>query len=192
MAGNTFGNIFKLTTFGESHGPAIGGVIDGCPSGLIIDLNAIEKEMQRRKPGQSSIVTQRKEDDKVQILSGVFEGKTTGTPISLIIYNKDVRSKDYNDIKDKFRPGHADLAGVMKYGFDDIRNVLERSSARETTMRVALGTVCRKLLEDIGIFVGSHVTQIHHAKNTISYDPSISPVELNKKADASPVRCLDK
>ena len=90
------------------------------------------------------------------------------------------------------RPGHADLAGIQKYGFDDIRNVLERSSARETTMRVALGTVCRKLLEDIGIFVGSHVTQIHHAKNTISYDPSISPVELNKKADASPVRCLDK
>ena len=104
MAGNSFGNIFKLTTFGESHGPALGGVIDGCPSGIELDLDFIESEMQRRKPGQSSIVTQRKEEDSVQFYSGIFEGKTTGTPISIIIYNEDKKSRDYESIKNKFRP----------------------------------------------------------------------------------------
>ena len=116
MAGNSFGTLFKLTTFGESHGKAIGGIIDGCPAGLTIDFDAIETEMNRRKPGQSKIVTQRKEPDTVQFLSGIFEGKTTGTPIAMIIYNQDAKSRDYETIKNKFRPGHADYTYLKKYG----------------------------------------------------------------------------
>ena len=125
MAGNTFGNIFKLTTFGESHGPAIGGVIDGCPSGLKIDLDAIEKEMQRRKPGQSAIVTQRKEEDTVTFYSGIFEGETTGTPIGFLIHNKDQKSKDYSHIKDAYRPSHADFVYDKKYGKEIIGEEVE-------------------------------------------------------------------
>ena len=143
---NSFGNIFRLTTFGESHGKVIGGIIDGCPAGYKIDLDHISYEMQRRKPGQSKIVTQRKEDDSVEFLSGIFEGKTTGTPISMIIYNKDMRSRDYETIKNKFRPGHADFTYFKKYGIRDYRGG-GRQSARETASRVAAGAIAKKVLE---------------------------------------------
>ena len=156
MAGNTFGNIFKLTTFGESHGPAIGGIIDGCPAGLKIDLDAIEKEMQRRKPGQSAIVTQRKEEDTVTFYSGIFEGVTTGTPIGFLIHNKDQKSKDYTHIKDTYRPSHADFVYDKKYGKRDYRGG-GRSSARETACRVAAGAIAKQILSDLKItaFVSS-------------------------------------
>ena len=133
MSGNTFGTIFKLTTFGESHGEAIGAVIDGCPPNIPLTPNDIQNELDRRKPGQSKFVTQRKEQDIVQIISGVFEGKTTGTPIGLIIQNQDQKSKDYENIKDKFRPGHADYTYQQKYGIRDYRGG-GRASARETSM----------------------------------------------------------
>src|SRR5690554_4402817 len=140
MAGNSFGKIFKLTTFGESHGLAIGGIIDGCPAGVSIDFNAINKEMSRRKPGQSAIVTQRKESDKVKFLSGIFEGKTTGTPIGFLIENTDQKSKDYDHIKNIYRPSHADFTYDKKYGFRDYRGG-GRSSARETACRVVAGAI---------------------------------------------------
>ena len=145
MSFNTFGKFFRFTTWGESHGPAIGCIIDGCPPLIKLKEQDIQKELERRKPGQSKFTTQRKERDKVQILSGVFDGKTTGTPISLIIYNEDMRSKDYNDIKDKFRPGHADFTYFKKYGIRDYRGG-GRSSARETAARVAAGAVAKKVL----------------------------------------------
>jgi len=146
MSFNTFGKIFRFTTWGESHGPAIGCVVDGCPPMIQLNEKDIQFEFDRRKPGQSKFTTQRKESDKVQILSGVFEGKTTGTPISMIIYNQDMRSKDYGDIKDKFRPGHADLTYFKKYGIRDYRGG-GRSSARETAARVAAGAIAKKVLE---------------------------------------------
>ena len=139
MSFNTFGKTFRFTTWGESHGPAIGCIIDGCPPLIPLKEADIQKELNKRKPGQSKFTTQRKESDKVQILSGVFEGKTTGTPISLIIYNEDMRSKDYNDIKDKFRPGHADFTYFKKYGIRDYRGG-GRSSARETATSCLLYT----------------------------------------------------
>ena len=145
MSFNTFGKIFRFTTWGESHGPAIGCVVDGCPPMIQLNEKDIQIELDRRKPGQSKFTTQRKESDKVQILSGVFEGKTTGTPISMIIYNQDMRSKDYGDIKDKFRPGHADLTYFKKYGIRDYRGG-GRSSARETAARVAAGAIAKKVL----------------------------------------------
>ena len=143
MSFNTFGKIFRFTTWGESHGPAIGCVVDGCPPNIPINADDIQIELNRRKPGQSKFTTQRKEDDKVQILSGVFEGKTTGTPISLIIYNKDMRSRDYETIKNKFRPGHADFTYLKKYGIRDYRGG-GRQSARETASRVAAGAIARE------------------------------------------------
>jgi len=146
MSFNTFGKFFRFTTWGESHGPAIGCIIDGCPPLIQLKEQDIQKELDKRKPGQSKFTTQRKESDKVQILSGVFEGKTTGTPISLIIYNEDMRSKDYKEIKDKFRPGHADYTYFKKYGIRDYRGG-GRSSARETAARVAAGAVAKKVLE---------------------------------------------
>ena len=146
MSFNTFGKIFRFITWGESHGPAIGCVVDGCPPMIQLNEKDIQIELDRRKPGQSKFTTQRKESDKVQILSGVFEGKTTGTPISMIIYNQDMRSKDYGDIKDKFRPGHADLTYFKKYGIRDYRGG-GRSSARETAARVAAGAIAKKVLE---------------------------------------------
>ena len=146
MSFNTFGKIFRFTTWGESHGSAIGCVVDGCPPMIQLNEKDIQIELDRRKPGQSKFTTQRKESDKVQILSGVFEGKTTGTPISMIIYNQDMRSKDYGDIKDKFRPGHADLTYFKKYGIRDYRGG-GRSSARETAARVAAGAIAKKVLE---------------------------------------------
>ena len=145
MSGNTFGELFKITTFGESHGKALGCIIDGCPPQIELCEADIQSELNRRKPGQSDVTTQRKEDDAVEILSGVFEGKTTGTPISLIIYNQDQRSKDYSDIKDTFRPNHADITYQAKYGHRDYRGG-GRSSARETAMRVAAGAVARKVI----------------------------------------------
>tara|TARA_B100000579_G_scaffold275235_1_gene227433 strand:- start:1299 stop:2381 length:1083 start_codon:yes stop_codon:yes gene_type:complete len=146
MSFNTFGKIFRFTTWGESHGPAIGCVIDGCPPNINIKESDIQIELDKRRPGQSKFTTQRKEDDKVKILSGVFEGKTTGTPISLIIYNKDMRSRDYETIKNKFRPGHADFTYFKKYGIRDYRGG-GRQSARETASRVAAGAVAKKVLE---------------------------------------------
>ena len=148
MSFNTFGKIFRFTTWGESHGPAIGCVIDGCPPNIAISENEIQKDMDRRKPGQSKFTTQRKEEDKVVILSGVFEGKTTGTPISIIIYNKDTRSRDYESIKNKFRPGHADFTYFKKYGIRDYRGG-GRQSARETACRVAAGAVAKIILNKL-------------------------------------------
>ena len=148
MSFNTFGKFFRFTTWGESHGPAIGCVVDGCPPNIKLNISDIQFELNKRKPGQSKFTTQRKEDDKVEILSGTFEGKTTGTPISMIIYNKDMRSKDYKNIKDKFRPGHADYTYFKKYGIRDYRGG-GRQSARETASRVAAGAVAKQVLQNI-------------------------------------------
>ena len=150
MAGNTFGKLFKLTTFGESHGPAIGGVIDGCPAGLKLDLGAIQNELNRRKPGQSEIVTQRKEPDTVEFYSGIFEDTTTGTPIGFLIHNTNQKSRDYSHIKDVYRPSHADYTYEKKYGIRDYRGG-GRSSARETACRVVAGAVAKQLLESVSI-----------------------------------------
>ncbi len=156
MAGNTFGKLLKLTTFGESHGEALGGIIDGCPAGLQLDFDFIRNEMQRRKPGQSTIVTQRKEEDNVQFLSGIFEGKTTGTPIGFIIPNTNQKSDDYSEIKDSYRPSHADYVYEQKYGIRDYRGG-GRSSARETVSRVVGGAIAKQIIPEIKItaFVSS-------------------------------------
>ncbi len=148
MSFNTFGKFFRFTTWGESHGPAIGCVVDGCPPNIELNIKDIQLELNKRKPGQSKFTTQRKEDDKVEILSGTFEGKTTGTPISMIIFNKDMRSKDYKNIKDKFRPGHADYTYFKKYGIRDYRGG-GRQSARETASRVAAGAIAKQVLQNI-------------------------------------------
>lgn len=150
MAGSSFGTIFKITTWGESHGKGLGVVVDGCPAGLPLDENDIQKFLNRRKPGQSKFTTPRKEDDAVEILSGVFEGKTTGTPISLVVYNQNQKSKDYNEIASYYRPGHADYTFDQKYGFRDYRGG-GRSSGRETIGRVAAGAIAVKILNQLGI-----------------------------------------
>lgn len=150
MAGNSFGKLFKLTTYGESHGVAIGGIIDGCPAGLQLDFDAIQNELNRRKPGQSKIVTQRKEPDTVEFHSGIFEGKTTGTPIGFVIHNTNQKSKDYSHIKDVYRPSHADYTYDKKYGVRDYRGG-GRSSARETASRVVAGAIAKQLLSSIQI-----------------------------------------
>jgi len=160
MSGNSFGKLFVTTTFGESHGPAIGCIVDGCPPGMDLSEADIQVDLDRRRPGRSRHTTQRNEPDQVKILSGVFEGKTTGTPIGLIVENKDQRSKDYGDIKDKFRPGHADYTYHQKYGIRDYRGG-GRSSARETTMRVAAGAIARKYLrERLGVEINGYVAQL--------------------------------
>ena len=160
MSGNTFGQLFSLTSFGESHGPAIGGVVDGCPPGLNLDEKDLQIDLDRRKPGTSKYVTQRKEDDAVEILSGIFEGKTTGAPIGFIIRNKDQRSQDYSKIKDTFRPGHADFTYQQKYGVRDYRGG-GRSSARETAVRVAAGAIAKKWLkENLGVTVRGCLIQL--------------------------------
>ncbi len=160
MSDNTFGRLFRVTTFGESHGPAIGCVIDGCPPGLEIDTAEIQQELLRRASGKSRHTSQRKEKDEVQILSGVFEGRTTGTPIALVIENTDARSGDYSDISQKFRPGHADFTYWKKYGFRDYRGG-GRSSARETAMRVAAGAIAKKYLrEQFGIEIQGWLAQL--------------------------------
>ena len=150
MSGNIFGTLFKLTTFGESHGPAIGGVIDGCPAGIPIDLEAIQRDLDRRRPGQSAIVTQRKEPDEVNFFSGIFDGKTTGTPIGFAIHNTNQKSKDYSHIQDSYRPSHADYVYDEKYGIRDYRGG-GRSSARETASRVVAGAIAKQLLKPISI-----------------------------------------
>ena len=160
MSGNSFGRNFVVTTFGESHGRALGCIVDGCPPGMTLDESDIQHDLDRRRPGRSRHTTQRKEPDQVQILSGVFEGRTTGTPIGLLIENKDQRSRDYGDIKDKFRPGHADYTYQQKYGIRDYRGG-GRSSARETTMRVAAGAIARKYLrQEVGIEIRGYLSQL--------------------------------
>ena len=163
MSGNTFGKIFKVTTFGESHGPAMGCILDGCPPQIDLCDKDIQKDLDRRKPGQSNVTTQRKEDDSVEILSGVFEGKTLGTPISMIIYNKDQKSKDYSNIKDVFRPNHADITYQAKYGHRDYRGG-GRASARETVNWVAAGAVAKKILKNEGVSVFGFVSEIGKIK----------------------------
>ncbi|MDH5730547.1 MAG: chorismate synthase [Gammaproteobacteria bacterium] len=159
MSGNSFGRLFTVTTFGESHGPAIGGIVDGCPPGLALSEEDLQVDLDRRKPGKSRHTTQRRESDKVIILSGVFEGKTTGTPIGLIIENTDQRSKDYSNILDRYRPGHADYTYEQKYGVRDYRGG-GRSSARETAIRVAAGAVAKKYLKTLGIEIRGYLAQL--------------------------------
>ncbi|WP_177420567.1 chorismate synthase [endosymbiont of Lamellibrachia barhami] len=160
MSGNSFGKLFTVTSFGESHGPAIGCIVDGCPPGLELSEADLQRDLDRRKPGTSRHTTQRREADEVQILSGVFEGKTTGTPIGLIIHNTDQRSKDYSEIMDRFRPGHADYTYTQKYGFRDYRGG-GRSSARETAMRVAAGGIAKKYLKvRYGIEIRGYLAQL--------------------------------
>lgn len=163
MAGNTLGQVFRLTTFGESHGVALGGIVDGCPAGFPLSEEDLQKDLDRRRPGQNPLQTQRKELDRVQILSGIFKGKSTGTPIAFIVYNEDVRSRDYTSIKDLFRPGHADYTYFKKYGFRDYRGG-GRSSARETLARVAAGAIARKILAREGITIIGYVVQIGSVK----------------------------
>jgi len=183
MAGNTFGNFFKLTTFGESHGEAIGGVIDGCPAGVSIDLDAIENQMMRRRPGQSAIVTQRKEADTVRFLSGIFEGKTTGSPIGFIIENTNQKSADYTHIKDSYRPSHADYTFDKKYGHRDYRGG-GRSSARETACRVAAGAIASQLLGAIAIT--GYVSSV----GDLTLEKPYQELDFNT-VDSNVVRCPD-
>jgi len=180
MAGSSYGTLFKLTTFGESHGPAIGGVIEGFPAGFLIDLDAIQNELDRRKPGQSKLVTQRKESDKVQFLSGIFEGKTTGTPIGFLIPNEDQKSKDYDHLKQTFRPSHADYTYEAKYGFRDYTGG-GRSSARETASRVVAGSLAKQYLSQQSIQVTAFVDQIGSIKLSESEleNSDLSNIEKN-------------
>ena len=188
MAGNSFGQLFRITTFGESHGEAIGVIIDGCPSNLDIDMDFIQAELDKRKPGQSKITTQRKESDIVQILSGVFEEKTTGTPIAMIIPNEDQRSKDYSHIKDAYRPSHADYTYDAKYGHRDHRGG-GRSSARETAARVAAGAIAKLLLAHNGIEIFGHVSAVGTIDAPHLTLTSVS--ELLGIRESNIVRCAD-
>lgn len=182
---NTLGTVFRVTTFGESHGKALGATIDGCPAGIEIDEQLIQLELDRRKPGQSRITTQRSEADQVEILSGVFEGKTTGTPIGLIIRNQDQRSKDYSHIADKYRPSHADYTYQEKYGVRDYRGG-GRSSARETAARVAAGAIAKQLLEKSGIRTFAYVSAV----GDLELQKSYQELDLSQ-TDSNIVRCPD-
>lgn len=181
---NNYGTLFRISTFGESHGPAIGVIIDGCPAGLPIDETFIQAELNRRKPGQSKITTQRKEDDTFKILSGVFEGQSTGTPIAIVIENQDQRSKDYSHIQHTFRPSHADYTYEAKYGVRDYRGG-GRSSARETAARVAAGAIAKLLLKKSGIEINAFVSQVGELKA-----PAYTKLDLSKTEDTI-VRCPD-
>ncbi|WKV12705.1 chorismate synthase [Marivirga harenae] len=182
---NSFGKIFKITTYGESHGVGIGVIIDGCPAGVKVDETFLQSEMQRRKPGQSKITTQRKEEDEVEVLSGIFEGVTTGTPIALSIRNTNQKSKDYSHIKDSFRPSHADFTYQEKYGVRDYRGG-GRSSARETAARVAAGAIAKMFLRQIGVVVQAFVSQVGGLRLQRAYK------EMNlSKAEENIVRCPD-
>jgi chorismate synthase len=182
--GNSYGKIFRITTFGESHGPAIGVIIDGCPAGLEIDEAFIQAELSRRKPGQSRITTQRKEEDTMKILSGVFEGKSTGVPLTIVIENQDQRSKDYSHIAESFRPSHADYTYEAKYGVRDYRGG-GRSSARETAARVAAGAIAKLLLRKFGVDIKAYVSQVGDIKA-----PRFDELDLSKVED-NIVRCPD-
>ena len=183
MAPNTFGNQFRISTFGESHGPSLGGVIDGCPAGLIVDLAQIERELERRRPGQSKITTQRKEPDTVEFLSGIFEGKTTGTPIGFIIKNTNQKSQDYGHIKDTYRPSHADWVYDQKYGFRDYKGG-GRSSARETVSRVVAGAIAKQLVAPMTI--RAYVQQV----GSIRLDTPYQELDL-ALSESNIVRCPD-
>ncbi len=187
MAGNTFGQLFRITTFGESHGGSVGCVVDGCPPGIKITEAEIQKELDRRKPGQSSITTPRKEQDEISILSGVYEGVTTGTPILLLAHNKDIRPEDYDNLKKLYRPGHADFTYQKKYGVRDWRGS-GRASARETLARVAAGAIAKKYLkEKLGVEILSYVQQVGDITTDIDYKKvTIDDVESNI------VRCPDQ
>ncbi len=188
MAGNSFGDVFRITTFGESHGEAIGVIIDGCPANITIDESFIQSELDKRRPGQSKITTQRKESDTAQILSGVFEGKTTGTPLAMLIPNEDQRSKDYSHIKDKYRPSHADYTYQVKYGIRDYRGG-GRSSARETAARVAAGAVAKSLLAQAGIRIFAHVSGVGKIEA-----PNLEPLPIDELLgirESNIVRCAD-
>ena len=187
MSGNRFGRIFSITTWGESHGPAVGVVVDGCPSGLAIAAEDIQKELDRRRPGQSRASTSRQEKDQVEILSGIFEGRTTGTPISLVVWNKDADSSAYDLLRDRPRPGHADYTYQMKYGIRDHRGG-GRASARETVGRVAAGAVARKLLEEWGIHIVAYVTELGGIRAVL---PPAELMILRSQADSNAVRCPD-
>jgi len=184
MAGNTYGTIFKLITFGESHGKAIGGIIDGCPAGVELDLEAIQRDLDRRKPGQSAIVTQRKEPDEVEFFSGIFEGKTTGTPIGFAIHNTNQKSKDYSHIKDSYRPSHADYVYDEKYGIRDYRGG-GRSSARETASRVVAGAIAKQFLNPLSI--NAYVSAV----GSLQLETDPSTVDLTE-IEKNPVRCPDQ
>lgn len=182
---NMFGNIFRLTSFGESHGVAVGGVIDGCPAGFELDFQEIQRELDRRKPGQSRITTPRKEDDEVQFLSGIYEGKTTGTPIGFVVWNKNQHSSDYDNMKQVYRPSHADYAYQMKYGIRDPRGG-GRSSARETISRCVAGAVAKQILAKKGIGVKAYTSQV----GAIRLEGSYADYDLDRAED-NPVRCPD-
>ncbi|MCK0132547.1 chorismate synthase [Flavobacteriaceae bacterium F08102] len=183
MMANSLGKLFKLTTFGESHGPAIGGIIDGCPAGYSLDFNAIQQELNRRKPGQSAIVTQRKEPDEVKFLSGIFEGKTTGASIGFQIINTNQKSKDYSDIKDTFRPSHADYTYTQKYGLRDYRGG-GRSSARETANWIVAGAIAKQILSNIKIH--AYTSSV----GSLSLPNTYKSLDFSK-IESNPVRCPD-
>jgi len=188
MAGNSFGEVFRITTFGESHGAAIGVIIDGCPSNIAVDTDFIQSELDKRKPGQSKITTQRKESDTVTLLSGIFEGKTTGTPIMMLIPNEDQRSKDYSHIKDKYRPSHADYTYQAKYGIRDYRGG-GRSSARETAARVAAGAIAKCLLKQYAIEIFAHVSSVGTIDSPNVDESNLQ--ELLELREENIVRCAD-
>ncbi|MDG1572876.1 chorismate synthase [Robiginitalea sp. M366] len=183
MAGNTFGTVFRLMTFGESHGPGLGGIIDGCPAGVALDLDLVQRELDRRRPGQSAIVTQRKEPDQVEFFSGLFEGKTTGTPIGFLIRNTNQKSKDYTHIAETYRPSHADWVYDQKYGFRDYRGG-GRSSARETVCRVVAGAIARQLLPEVQI--QAYVSQV----GEMALEKPYTELDLTQ-VEANAVRCPD-
>lgn len=182
---NSFGNIFRLTTFGESHGAGIGGIIDGCPAGLTIDIDFVQSELDRRKPGQSKITTQRKESDTVEFFSGIFEGQTTGTPIGFLVRNQDQHSNDYNNLKDVFRPSHADYTYIQKYGMRDHRGG-GRSSARETIARVVGGAIAKQLLSQLNISIQAYVSSV----GTISLEKPYQELDLTR-TEENIIRCPD-
>jgi len=187
MAGNTFGQLFQVTTFGESHGGAVGCVVDGCPAGLSITVDDIQKDLDRRRPGQSNITSPRKEEDKIEILSGVFEGKTTGTPILLLAKNKDARPEDYEKLKDVFRPSHADFTYEKKYGFRNWQGS-GRTSARETLARVAAGAIAKKFLkEKLNIEFIAYVEQVGEIKTEVDFNKVTS-----EQIESNIVRCPDE
>jgi len=189
MAGNSFGTIFRITTWGESHGRAVGVVVDGCPAGLALSEKDVQLELDRRRPGQSSISTQRKEEDRVEILSGIFEGLTTGTPISMLVRNKDAKSSAYDALRDRPRPGHADWPYLARYGVRDHRGG-GRSSGRETVGRVAGGAVAKRLLAESGIEVAGYVLELGGVRASIPEGVDLS--RLRDEAEKNPVRCPDQ